>query len=75
MDQTTTVNKKDLHNLKSGLAAVLGYIQLAELKLNSKDNNEKKEVLDLLQKAKDSAISIEKQILKMEGINEPLVDL
>jgi uncharacterized FlaG/YvyC family protein len=75
MEETKIVNKKDLHDLKSGLTAVIGYIQLAQKKAEKANEEELGKIIELLNKAIESANTLEFQIRKLEGINEPLIDL
>jgi len=75
MEQTKEVKRKDLHSLKSGLTAVIGYIQLAQKKAEGLEQEDAKKIEDLLVKAITSAHSVETQIQKMEGLKEPLMDL
>lgn len=75
MEGTKEVNKKDLHNLKSSLTAILGYLQLIEYKIKAVNPEEKEKILDLVKKATESSKYLEDQIKTMEGTKDPLVDL
>jgi len=75
MEQTKTVKKNDLHSLKSSVAAIMGYIQLAQQKVAKTDNAENEKANEMLTKALQAADSLDEQIRKIEGIDEPLMDL
>lgn len=75
MEETKEVKKKELHDLKSGLTAIMGYIQLAQLKLAKFEVSEAKDINQMLDKSIESAKALEEQIRKLEGIEEPLMDL
>lgn len=75
MEETKNVKRKDLHQLKSGLAAIMGYIQLAQQKTENLANEDAKKIEEMLSKAIEASRSLETQIRKLEGIDEPLMDL
>lgn len=75
MEQTKEVKRKDLHDLKSGLTAVMGYVQLAQKKLEKLESEDSIKATEMLAKAIESAKNLEIQIRKLEGLDEPLMDL
>lgn len=75
MEGTKEVRKKDLHDLKSGLTAVMGYVQLAQKKAEELSKDESTSINLLLDQAIEAAKSLEVQIRELEGIREPLMDL
>lgn len=75
MEETKEVRKKDLHDLKSGLTAVMGYVQLAQKKAEELSKDESTSINLLLDQAIEAAKSLEVQIRELEGIREPLMDL
>ena len=75
MQGTIEVSKSELHNLKSTLTAVMGYVQMAQSKAEACDQEEAKAINAMLLKALETANVLIKNIQKLEGINEPLMDL
>lgn len=72
MEETKLVRKKDLHDLKSSLTAILGYLQLAEHKVahTELEDQQKQKICELLHKAATSSLYLESQIKKIEGKND-----
>lgn len=75
MELIKEIKSKDLHNLKSTLTAVIGYIQMAQNKIDKFETEDVKHAAALLKKSLESAEKLEKQIIELEGISEPLLDL
>lgn len=75
MEQKADVTRKQLHELKSGLTAVMGYIQLGQNLLDKENPEETEKVDAMLKKAYEAAESLEKKIRELEGVNEPLMSL
>lgn len=75
MEETKTVKRKDLHSLKSSIAAAFGYIQLAQKQADKLDQDEAQKVQEMLTKAMQALESLDDQVRKLEGINEPLMDI
>lgn len=74
-EETKEVKKSELHSLKSTLSAIMGYIQMAQKKVESCDDEVTQQVNAMLLKALEASNTLNEKVQELEGVDEPLMDL